>query len=64
MARALDNLVVARQLKAEPSSPDEINTLLKRAGADRAGNTLVVTLLSSDVGKLYAALKQSTENLR
>ena len=31
MAKALDNLVVARQLKAEPSSPDEINTLLKRA---------------------------------
>ena len=31
MAKALDNLVAARQLKAEPSSPDEINTLPKRA---------------------------------
>jgi len=30
MAKALDNLVVARQLKAEPSAPGEINTLLKR----------------------------------
>ncbi len=31
MATALDNLVVARQLKAEPSSPAEIDALLKRA---------------------------------
>jgi hypothetical protein len=31
MATALDNLVAARQLKAEPSSPAEIEALLKRA---------------------------------
>ena len=31
MAKPLDNLVGARQLKAEPSSPAEIDALLKRA---------------------------------
>lgn len=43
MAKALDNLVAARQLKSEPSSPDEIKTLLKRAAgllADAANATL------------------------
>ena len=31
MPKELDNLVAARQLKAEPSSPAEIDVLLKRA---------------------------------
>ncbi len=72
--RAIDNgtaRAIGRQFETDENFRqnatryiDEFDTLLKRAGADRAGNTLVVTLLSSDVGKLYAALKQSTENLR
>lgn len=41
MAKPLDNLVVARQLKAEPSSPAEIDALLKRAAGllTDAGNS-------------------------
>jgi hypothetical protein len=41
MAKELDNLVAARQLKAEPSSPAEIETLLKRAAGllTDAGNS-------------------------
>ena len=41
MAAALDNLVAARQLKAEPSSPAEIDALLKRAAGllTDAGNS-------------------------
>lgn len=31
MPMELDNLVAARQLKAEPSSPDELDALLRRA---------------------------------
>ncbi|MFN0039052.1 MAG: hypothetical protein ACKVP2_06045 [Burkholderiales bacterium] len=40
MAKPLDNLVGARQLKAEPSSPAEIDALLKRAAGllSDAGN--------------------------
>ena len=41
MATPLDNLVAARQLKAEPSSPAEIDALLKRAAGllTDAGNS-------------------------
>jgi hypothetical protein len=33
MTRELDNLVAARQLKAEPGSPQEVATLLQRAAS-------------------------------
>jgi len=40
MAKPLDNLIGARQLKAEPSSPAEIDALVKRAAGllSDAGN--------------------------
>ena len=43
---------------------DEFEQLLKRVLPDREGKALAVTLLSSDVGKLYVALAQATERLR
>jgi hypothetical protein len=38
--------------------------LLQRAAADREGKTLAVTLVSSDIGKLYVALNQAVERNR
>lgn len=42
----------------------EFETLIQRVLPDREGKTLAVTLLSSDVGKLYVALAQAVERLR
>ena len=38
--------------------------MLRRVLADRDGATLAVTLLSSDMGKLYVALAQAIDRLR
>jgi hypothetical protein len=38
--------------------------MLRRVLAERDGGTLGVTLLSSDMGKLYVALAQAIERLR
>jgi hypothetical protein len=38
--------------------------LLDRARADRAGQALAVTLISSDIGKLYVVLNQALERLK
>ncbi len=42
----------------------EFESLIKSVLPDREGKTLAITLLSSDVGKLYVALAQATERLR
>ena len=42
----------------------EFETLLDRARADRAGQALAVTLISSDIGKLYVVLNQALERLK
>ncbi|TRW17896.1 coiled-coil domain-containing protein [Glacieibacterium frigidum] len=42
----------------------EFETLLARVRADREGAALAVTLVSSDLGKLYVVLAQATERLR
>ncbi|WP_419814675.1 hypothetical protein [Glacieibacterium sp.] len=42
----------------------EFEMLLKRVMPDREGKALAVTLLSSDIGKLYVVLAQATEDLR
>ena len=42
----------------------EFETLIQRVLPDREGKALAVTLLSSDVGKLYVALAQAVERLR
>ena len=39
-------------------------TLKRRVMPDREGKALAITLLSSDVGKLYVALAQAIERLR
>ncbi len=42
----------------------EFETLLKRILPDRDGNALALTILSSDLGKLYVLLAQATERTR
>ena len=42
----------------------EFEALLKQTMPSREGKTLAVTLLSSDIGKLYVVLAQATERLR
>ncbi len=42
----------------------DFETMLRRVLADGDGNALAVTLLSSDMGKLYVALAQAIQHLR
>ncbi len=62
---------VARHYEDEPDFRDQVNryihdfeAMLRRVLADREGATLGVTLLSSDMGKLYVALAQAIDRLR
>ena len=62
---------IQRHYEEEPDFRDQVNryvhdfeTMLRRVLADRDGATLGVTLLSSDMGKLYVALSQGIEKLR
>ncbi len=62
---------VLRQYEREPDFRDQVNryvhdfeTMLRRVLGDRDGMTMGVTLLSSDMGKLYAALAQAIERHR
>ena len=62
---------VQRYYEEEPDFRDQVNryihdfeSMLRRVLADRDGGTLGVTLLSSDMGKLYVALAQAVERLR
>ncbi|MGE0179841.1 MAG: hypothetical protein AB7O91_08490 [Sphingomonas sp.] len=62
---------VQRHYEDEPDFREQVNryvldfeAMLRRVLADRDGNTLAVTLLSSDMGKLYVALAQAIERLR
>ncbi len=42
----------------------DFEAMMRRVGADRSASALSMTLLSSDVGKLYVALAQATDRLR
>lgn len=42
----------------------DFESMMRRVGADRDAGALSMTLLSSDVGKLYVALAQATDRLR
>jgi hypothetical protein len=42
----------------------DFEAMMRRVGADREASALSMTLLSSDVGKLYVALAQATDRLR
>ncbi|MBX3562106.1 MAG: hypothetical protein KF780_09880 [Sphingomonas sp.] len=62
---------VQRHYEEEADFRDQVNryihdfeTMLRRVLADREGATLGVTLLSSDMGKLYVALAQAIDRLR
>jgi hypothetical protein len=62
---------ILRHYEEEPDFRDQVNryihdfeAMLRRVLADRDGTPLSVTLLSSDMGKLYVALAQAIERLR
>ncbi len=62
---------IQRLYGRDPSFHEQLNryiadfeAMLRRVLASRDGSTLAITLLSSDVGKLYVALAQAIERLR
>jgi len=62
---------IARHYEEEPEFREQVNryvhdfeAMLRRILADRDGTPLGVTILSSDMGKLYVALAQAIERLR
>jgi len=62
---------ILRHYGEEPEFRDQVNryvhdfeAMLRRILADRDGTALGVTLLSSDMGKLYVALAQAIERIR
>jgi hypothetical protein len=62
---------IARHYEEEPEFRDQVNryihdfeAMLRRILADRDGSPLGVTILSSDMGKLYVALAQAIERIR
>ncbi len=62
---------IARHYNEEPEFREQVNryihdfeAMLRNVLATRAGSPLGVTLLSSDMGKLYVALAQAIERLR
>jgi hypothetical protein len=72
--RLLDNAEareIARHYEEEAEFREQVNryihdfeAMLRRILADREGSVLGVTILSSDMGKLYVALAQAIERLR
>ena len=62
---------ILRHYEEEPDFRDQVNryiadfeAMLRRVLADHGGSALGITLLSSDMGKLYVALAQAIERLR
>src|SRR3546814_910786 len=62
---------IAQHYEAEPEFRDQINryihdfeAMLRRLLVDPDGSALSVTILSSDMGKLYVALAQAIERFR
>jgi hypothetical protein len=62
---------IAAQYDADPEFQESVNryvhdfeAMLRRVLAERDGGMIAVTLLSSDMGKLYAALAQTIKRLR
>lgn len=72
--RLLDNAEareIARHYEADHEFREQVNryvhdfeAMLRRVLSEREGNALGVTILSSDMGKLYVALAQGIERLR
>ena len=68
---ATETREIARHYEDEPEFREQVNryihdfeAMLRRVLADRDGSPLGVTILSSDMGKLYVALAQAIERLR
>jgi hypothetical protein len=68
---ATETREIARHYDDEPEFREQVNryihdfeSMLRRILADRDGSPLGVTILSSDMGKLYVALAQAIERLR
>jgi hypothetical protein len=66
-----DNREVARRYGEDGEFRDAVRryihdfeAMMRRVGADREAGALSMTLLSSDIGKLYVALAQATDRLR
>ena len=66
-----DSREIVRHYEEEPEFREQVNryihdfeSMLRRILADRDGSPLGVTLLSSDMGKLYVALAQAIDRLR
>jgi hypothetical protein len=62
---------IVRHYEEEPEFREQVNryihdfeAMLRRVLADRDGSPLGITILSSDMGKLYVALAQAIERLR
>jgi hypothetical protein len=62
---------IAAQYEADPEFQGSVNryvhdfeAMLRRVLAERDGGMIAVTLMSSDMGKLYAALSQAVEKRR
>jgi hypothetical protein len=62
---------IQRHYDQEPEFREQVNryisdfeAMLRRVLSDADGNTLAVTLLSSDMGKLYVALAQAIQHLK
>jgi hypothetical protein len=72
--RLLDNAEakeIARHYEEEAEFREQVNryindfeAMLRRILADSEGNPIAITLLSSDMGKLYVALAQAIQHLR
>jgi hypothetical protein len=68
---AAETREIARHYEEEPDFREQVNryihdfeAMLRRILADRDGSPLGVTILSSDMGKLYVALAQAIDRLR
>ena len=62
---------IHRHYEEEPDFRDQVNryiadfeTMLRAVLSSSGGNAVAITLLSSDMGKLYVALAQAIERLR
>ncbi|MEO0499920.1 MAG: hypothetical protein AAF205_05090, partial [Pseudomonadota bacterium] len=71
LVASTDAKAIARHFEEEPEFRDatrryihDFEAIMRRVMKDRDGDAFSVALLSSDIGKLYVALAQSTERLR
>jgi hypothetical protein len=66
-----ESRAIVAQYESDPEFQNAVNhyvhdfeTMLRRVLAERDGGMIAVTLMSGDMGKLYAALAQAVERRR